>query len=414
VAQRGSSRSGQPDANALDVVIAGGGVAALEAALALRELAGDVVRLTLVAATEEFVYRPVAVLEPFTRQPPRRLPLADVAAELDATLVLGTLAAVDSEQRVLHTAEGREEPYGVLLVAVGATAGDVLPGAIAVDASRMDESLHELIQEIDSGSVGSVAFVAPGPTWPLPVYELALLAKEHAREKDVDLEITIVTAEPRPLAVFGEAVSTGAARLLANAGIQTMLGARLEAALGKLIANPGERELQFDRVVALPRLQGPGIQGLPADADGFLPITPRCQVSGIEHVYAAGDATDFPVKFGGIAAQQADAAAGSIAALAGVPAEPVPFDGVVHGGLLSGRKRPPLYFTARIEGNVARESEISQEPTWPADAKIAARYLTPYLDGLWAAGPRWIAGQLSWEATLSRLSRERSPAEPAL
>jgi len=240
-------------------VIAGGGVAALEAALALRELAGDVVGLTLVAATDEFVYRPVAVLEPFTRQPPRRLPLADVAAELDATLVLGTLAAVDSERRVLHTAEGRDLPYGVLLVAVGVTAGDVLPGAIAVDASRMDESLHELIEQIDSGSVGSVAFVAPAPTWPLPAYELALLAKEHALEKGVDLEITIVTAEPRPLAVFGEAVSAGAARLLANAGIHTMFGARLEASLGKLIANPGEHELQFYRVVALPRLQGPAI-----------------------------------------------------------------------------------------------------------------------------------------------------------
>ena len=411
--QRGSSSFGKPGANALEVVIAGGGVAALEAALALRELAGDLVRLTIVAPTDDFVYRPVAVLEPFTRQPPRRLPLANVAAELSATLEHGTLAAVDSERRILHTEEGRDLRYDVLLVAVGATAADALPGAIAVDASRIDESLHELIEEVDGGSVGSVAFVVPRPTWPLPAYEVALLAKEHALEKDVDLEITIITEEPRPLAVFGEAVSTGAARLLANAGIQTMVGAHLESSMGKLIVNPGGRELQSDRVVALPRLRGPTIEGLPADADGFLPITRRSQVSGIEHVYAAGDATDFPVKFGGISAQQADAAAGSIAVLAGAAVEALPFDGVVHGALLSGRKRPPLYFTARIEGALARDSEISQTPTWPPDAKIAARYLAPYLDALWAAGPRWIAGQLSWEATLSRLSREGSPAEPA-
>ncbi len=47
------------------VTIVGGGVAALEALLALRSLAGDLVDLEIVAATPEFVYRPLAVAEPF-------------------------------------------------------------------------------------------------------------------------------------------------------------------------------------------------------------------------------------------------------------------------------------------------------------------------------------------------------------
>jgi sulfide:quinone oxidoreductase len=379
----------EPGATALEVVIAGGGVAALETALALHELAGDRVRLMLLAPTAEFIYRPVAVLEPFVRIPPRRLALAKVAAELGATLEHDSVAAVECDRRLLHTAGQRELRYDALVVAVGARTSEVLPGVLAMDVSHMDESLHGLIEEIDSGSLRSLAFVAPRSTWPLPAYEVALLAQGHAREQNVHLDITIITAEQQPLAVFGESVSAGVAGLLADAGIQMMVGACVESSSGKLIVNPGERELRFDRVVAVPRLAGPAITGLPADADGFLPVTSYCEVSGVERVYAAGDATDFPIKFGGIAAQQADAAAASIASMAGAPTEPRPFDGIVHGVLLSGRKQGSLYFTARIEGGLALDSRISETPTWASEAKIAARYLGSYLDELWTAGPPW-------------------------
>jgi sulfide:quinone oxidoreductase len=394
-------------------VIAGGGVAALETALALHELAGDRVKLTLLAPAADFIYRPMAVLEPFVRRSPRQLPLAQFAAELNATLEHDTVASVDCQRRVVHTGSQRELPYDVLVIAVGARTSDVLPDAVAIDVSRMDESLHGLIEEIDGGAVRSLAFVAPRPTWPLPVYELALLVQEHAREKSVDLAVTIITSEQSPLAVFGESVSAGVAGILADADVQTVVGARVESSSGELIVQPGEQHLRFDRVVALPRLVGPAIAGLPADADGFLAVTSRCEVTGTDRVYAAGDATDFPVKFGGIAAQQADAAAESIAALSGAPIEPTPFDGVVHGALVSGGKHQRLYFTARFEGGFARESRTSDTPTWSPEAKIAARYLGPYLDKLWVGGGlRWLAGQLSWEeAAMARLSKERSPTD---
>ena len=397
----------EPDAAALEVVIAGGGVAALETALALHELAGDRVKLTLLAPTPDFIYRPMAVLEPFVHRPPRHLPLADFAAELNATLVQDTVAGVDCERRVVRTAAQHERPYDALVIAVGARAGEVLGDAVAMDVSRMDESLRGLIEEIDSGSLSSLAFVAPRPTWPLPVYEVALLVKEHAREKNVDLAVAIITAEQKPLDVFGENVSAGVAALLADADIQTIVGAQVESSSGELIVHPGAQQLRFDRVVALPRLVGPTITGLPADADGFLAVTSRCEVTGTECVYAAGDATDFPVKYGGIAAQQANAAAAAIAAVAGAPTEPTPFDGVVHGALVNGRNHQRLYFTARIEGGLARDSRTSETPTWSPEAKIAARYLGPYLDKLWGGqGERWLSGQLSWEPDmLARLSK---------
>ncbi len=302
----------------LEVVIAGGGVAALEAALALHELAGERVRMTLVAPTTEFVYRPMAVLEPFVELAPRTLPLEEFAADVGAAFLCATLVSVDPEQRVLHTAEGDLLAYDALLIAVGARAAALLPGADAMDPSRMEESLGGLIEAIDEGAVHRLGFIAPSSAWPLPVYEVALLATERARERGVKLDVTIITAEHRPLGVFGEKVSSAMAGLLVGSRIEVVTGAWVHSSGGRLTLHPEGREVALDRLVAVPKLMGPEIAGLPADADGFLPTGPDGGVSGVERVYAAGDATDFPVKWGGIAAQQADAAATSIAALAGV------------------------------------------------------------------------------------------------
>ena len=66
------------------VVVAGGGVAGLEALLALRDLAGERVELTLLSPEAEFVYRPMAVAEPFGRGLADRHSLADIASDLEA------------------------------------------------------------------------------------------------------------------------------------------------------------------------------------------------------------------------------------------------------------------------------------------------------------------------------------------
>jgi hypothetical protein len=96
--------------------------------------------------------------------------------------------------------------------------------------------------------------------------------------------------------------------------------------------------IEADRVVALPRLHGPRIDGLPQTVEGFIPIDAHCRVLGLSDVFAAGDITSFPVKQGGIAAQQADAAAEMIAANAGVDLVPRPFRPVLRGLLLTGRQ----------------------------------------------------------------------------
>ena len=217
--------------------------------------------------------------------------------------------------------------------------------------------------------------------WPLPLYELALMTAGRAYDMDVELATTIVTPEDSPLAIFGSTASSGVAELLEQAHIETITSAYAEVPhSGEIVINPGDRHLKVNRVVALPELYGPSVRGIPLSEHGFLRVDVHGQVVDVEHVYAAGDATEFAVKYGGIAAQQADAAAESIAALAGAPVTPEPFHPVIHGILLTAGE--PRYLTARITGGQGFSSEISDTPTWSPPVKIAAKYLAPYLDAL--------------------------------
>ena len=375
----------------LRVVIAGGGVAALETLLALRALAPDLTAITLIAPNPEFVYRPMTVREPFAYPQAHRYPLAPIVREAGAELVVDELAWVDAEQRVAHTSSDAAIEYDVLVLALGARAQPRYEHAITVDDRRLDEALHGLIQDIEEGYVASVAFVSPGRmAWPFPLYELALMTAARAYDMDVELEITIVTPEDSPLAIFGTEASDAVAQLLEQAHIKTINSAYAEVPRsGEIVVNPGDRHLSVSRVVALPELYGPGVRGVPLSEHGFYRVDIHGKLVDAEHIYAAGDATEFAVKFGGIAAQQADALAESIAALAGAAVTPQPFHPVIHGILLTGDR--PRYLTARITGGQGFSSEISEEPTWSPVTKIAAKYLAPYLDGLdggdAAAGP---------------------------
>src|SRR5690348_4981917 len=101
------------------VVICGAGIAGVEGLLRLRRLAGDRADVTLVSPAEDFGYRPLSVLEPFTGQPARRYPVARIAADTGAHWVRDSLAWLDRDHRVVHTTEGRPLGYDALLLAIG-------------------------------------------------------------------------------------------------------------------------------------------------------------------------------------------------------------------------------------------------------------------------------------------------------
>ena len=110
--------------------------------------------------------------------------------------------------------------------------------------------------------------------------------------------------------------------------------------------------------------------------DDFIPVDEYGRVEGLADVYAAGDAVDFPVKQGGLAAQQADAVAAHVAARHGVRVETSPFQPVLRGMLLTGGE--PRFMRSGVPG---ADPDITGGwfPLWWPPTKIAGRYLPPYL-----------------------------------
>lgn len=362
------------------VVIAGGGVAAIETALALRALAGSSLDLTLLAPNDELRYRPLAVAEPFGRPPARRYPLDSICRDLGMTWRRELLREVDPVARVVRVDAGERIGYDSLVIAVGAQPRPALRRAHTFLADADASSLHWLLRDVEQGMTKSVAFVVPPRGgWSLPLYELALMTSARAREMGIDdLAITLVTPEDVPLAVFRGAGSDAVAGLLDEAGIRVLTstyvhdwdGRRLELA-------PGGRSFAVERVVALPALAGPAIAGLPNDPEGFVHVDEHGRVRDVPDVYAVGDATTFPIKQGGVASQQADVAAALIARAAGVETREPRTRPLLRAVMLTGGD--PLYLRATVAGGESVASSASRHCPWWPPHKIAARHLAPYL-----------------------------------
>ena len=229
--------------------------------------------------------------------------------------------------------------------------------------------------------------VPSSATWSLPAYELAIMAAVELRSRGVpDPDVSVVTPEAHPLEVFGAAAGEAVAGLLDERGIALHAGCTPVALADGVLHTRDGREIRADRVIALPESVGPFIPGLPHDALGFLPADPHGLLTGCTDVYAAGDATAFPLRQGGLAAQQADAAAESIAERMGVISRAEPFRPVLRGVLLTGGA--PLYLRTVVgdgEAPVARRlgagpsSAVGRRPLWWPPAKVAGRYLAPLM-----------------------------------
>jgi sulfide:quinone oxidoreductase len=366
-------------AAAVKVVIAGGGIAGLEALLALHDLAGERAEITLVAPQPDFVYKPMAVDEPFSEQPAERHELEPLATGLGATFVQRGVARVDPGGHVMHLDDGSTLSYDYGLICAGAPHRVALEHAITFKAAGEELRLSELLTEAKEGRPDRIAFVVPpGNTWPLPLYELALLTQWRAHRLGLEgLEIVIVTPESGPLIVFGTVASNAVAELLKVRGIEVRAGTRAhEDAGGAVVLTPGDERLEADHVVALPVLDPPPIEGLPVDAAGFIPIDQHARVKGADDLYAAGDGTNFPIKQGGLGTQQADAAAEHLAARLGAPVEPHPFHPILRGKLLVGDES--LNLRHSLEGGQG-EGSVSPGYLWWPPHKVSGRYLAAFL-----------------------------------
>ena len=336
----------------MDVVIAGGGVAGLEGLLALHALAGERVRLTVIAPDREFSYRPLAVAEPFALGHAHRVSLSEFARDTDAQVVIDAVVGVDAAGGVVQLRDGGARGFEALLLAPGGRAVVGVEGATTWWPGGDHELYGGLLRDIDEGYTKRLAIVVPpGAVWPLPAYELALMTAGEAREMGHDdFQVTVVTPEHTPLSLFGDQASAAVAEELQWAGIDIRTGAVAQSVSGGLRLEPNGESLDVQRVFAVPRILGPAIDGVPADDEGFIRAGDDALVEGHERTWAAGDGVVSPVKFGGLATHQARRAAAAIARLSGVTDPPDPGEPVLHGQLLVGHRTRRLRGSGRRRG----------------------------------------------------------------
>jgi sulfide:quinone oxidoreductase len=371
------------------VVIAGGGFAGVEALLALWELGSEYVRVTLVAPEPRLFYRPAATAEVFEDDPPRCYDLEEITSELGAAFVKARVVSVGSQTGYVRLSSGPRLTYDDLVLATGGRATAGVAGAVMFRGQHDVRALRLLVRDIEREEVRRVGFALPaGTSWPLPLYELALLFSSHAAERDLRTEITVVTPERAPLEVFGSEASRLVASLVAEQGI-TFVGHAIPDHVSEngLVLRSG-RTVGVDRVVAVPQLRGRSILGVPTDHAGFVPIDSTGRVQDLPNVYAAGDMTTFPVKQGGLAAQQADGIAEAILAAAGVAVVPCRAPRILQARLIGGAD--PLFLRAELDecGRATSAAFSGRAPSEdPIGNKVLARYLTPHLDRIGPAAP---------------------------
>jgi sulfide:quinone oxidoreductase len=367
------------------VLIAGGGIAALEAALTIREVVqAEEVVIELVSPAPDFTYPPLAVLEPFGGGAPWRVPLERFARDVDAIWRQDRVTRVDADGHVVGTAGRQQIAYTTLLLATGARQRPWLEGALTFGGDS-GATLRDALEACTEGGVAGLVFVIPhGGGRPLPVYELALLSAGWLHERGcTDVPLTVVTSEAEPLNAFGTRASATVRSRLAEKGIALRTAAAVSrVGVGGPVLTSGER-ISADWTITLPLLSGPSIAGVPENDDGFVTVDRLGRVRGLDDVFAAGDITNFPHKHGSLATQQADAAADAILARLGLPIEPRPFHPVLQGVLYD--DSAPAYLRADLDRR-AEQSPRSYSFWWPP-SKVAGRRLSPYLH-VHAGAPR--------------------------
>jgi sulfide:quinone oxidoreductase len=364
--------------------ICGGGIAGVEGLLRLRRIAGERVDVTLISPGEELVYRPLTVLEPFTGQAARRYQMADIVADTDVDWVRDSLAWLDPAERVVHTTDGRQVGYDALLLTIGGKELSPSPHVEVFTGRDGGQFYRDVVEDVEAGRAKQLVFLLPlGPAWPLPLYELALMTAARARASGRTVQLVLIIPGPWPLAALGGDAGEIMARLLAEAGIALYTDTRVHVSSPHdLVLQPGGDVLHADRIISLPTITGPNVRGIPGFAqDRFLHVDEYCRVLNTGgRIFAAGDATDLPVKQGGVGAQQADVAAAGIAHLAGAGPAPERLRPRIDATLFVSAK--PLYLSAYLIDGRGWQATLHDEPPWPAGEKVVAEELGSYLHGL--------------------------------
>ena len=393
------------------VVIVGGGVAGVEAALALRDLAPDEVDVVLVAPEPDFVLRPKVVEAPFTHQPAERHELQRLLDDIGGHYVRAAVHMVDVEGHTLYLGNGTEMAYDLLLVCVGGRIEPAYQNAETFWTATGDLSVNRLIGDAYRSFGRTLVLVAPPSTsWRFHFTSLRFGFGGAARSSDSTiLRLRLLTPESKPLSILGHRASDAVAAVLSARHILVKTSSVVvEDRNEELHLAPHGPPVHAGVVLALPKICGPRLAGVPDDPGGFIPVDEYGQVEGAPDVYAAGDATNFWIKQGGLATQQADAAAEHIAARLGAHIDPSPFRPHIRGQLNTGVES----MDTKHHPTAGHGEDIAWlDHLWWPDEKVSGRYLCPWLGHETAQADLEPAfGPIDIEVSWGRLERQGQAA----
>ena len=352
------------------VCIAGAGTAGLEALLEARAQLGDSVELVLISPDREFRYRPMSRDLPFQPAHERAVSIGDLVADVGARWLRDKVEVVRPAERSLLTRDGDQVSYDYLLLATGERSTRPLRQGYLWRRGGDPRFLDRILLEVVNGIVHSVALVVPrGARWPLPAYELALVLGWTAG-RGAGATVSLLTAEPEPLAALGSLACATVMAELDAAGVEIYAGVELidepelppptmsvadviivpERAADQATALIGEptdparvragtgAAQKFDRLISLPVMLGPHIVGVPSDPLGFVEVNESLKVYGSDRIWAAGGCIAAALEHSALSAQQADAAIAAIAqelsgeASSGTSAAPFELTGLLLTG----------------------------------------------------------------------------------
>jgi NADH dehydrogenase FAD-containing subunit len=279
------------------VLVAGGGVAGIEAIFALRATGPGRLDLELVTPQRHVTSRSLVAGRPFLQATADRVELAAITTPHGVRLTRDALELVEPDLHEILTQGGARRSYDVLVLALGTRPAVSVAGAMPF---RGLQDLTALRAALDT--VTSVAYIARSPSmWTAPMYELAARTAAWATDRRQPLDVLVATAEPVSESVSSRLADAGV-EVLSETVVDRVSAGRMELADGRRVA--------VDLAVALPHLTGPAVRGMPAlSPDGYTVVDETGRVAGVADIYAIGDMTGRRL----LAATQASDTAGAIA-----------------------------------------------------------------------------------------------------
>jgi NADH dehydrogenase FAD-containing subunit len=286
------------------VLVLGGNFGGLTAALSVKhELDGDV-DVTVVSASDRFLFNPSLIWLPFGKRRPADIsfPLAPTFESHDVDFVHAAATRIDPVARLVETTDGSHH-YDYLVIATGYRNNlEVIPG---LDTANAAYTITTLEDAIHAGEGWRRFLEHPGPVVVGAtqgagcfgaayefLFNLSHQLKKAGLRKRAPL--AYVTAEPF-LGHFGIGGLPGGEKLLGlfckKEGIQTLTGAAMaEVSPNKLVLADG-RALEFAYAMIIPPFLGQHVvhatPGL-ADDKGYVPVHDTYQSTTYPEVYAVG------------------------------------------------------------------------------------------------------------------------------